>query len=279
MESVDNMSGFHKDQDNATLRFLIVDDEPHIRLSLTRALSLLGHNVHAAGSGQEAVGYLRKMQFDLIILDILMPDLDGIAVMEQLNWLQPDVQIIVLTGHASLKSAIPALKARVVDYLLKPASIETIVATVSAATERRLESVQKEKSDTISESLKMEATVPVQVPSLEDVIKCHSFRLELTRQQVIFLAAPQRVVNLTKGETAVLGTLMVNAQQVISCTRLAYLTWGYKLDQLDAESLIHPYIFRIRRKLETDPSRPDFIQTVHGKGYLFVSTDFSDSEK
>jgi DNA-binding response OmpR family regulator len=84
---------------------------------------------------------------------------------------------------------------------------------------------------------------------------------------------PERSVDLSRGETAVLMSMMQNADQTLSCEQLVWLAWGYKADRIEAKSVIRPYIFRLRNKLEDNPKKPRLIRTVRKRGYMFVSMD------
>jgi DNA-binding response OmpR family regulator len=90
---------------------------------------------------------------------------------------------------------------------------------------------------------------------------------------VIIGNEPERSIDLSKGETAVLMSMMQNADQTLSCEQLVWMAWGYKADRIEAKSVIRPYIFRLRNKLEDNPKNPRLIRTVRKRGYKFVSTD------
>ncbi len=122
---------------NSAARLLVVDDEALIRTSLARALSLQGYAVEEAGCGREALESLKQTVYDLMVLDMHMPDIDGVAVMRHARHLQPELSIIILTGHPTLENAIAGVKLGAVDYLLKPASMREILAAVTEALQKR----------------------------------------------------------------------------------------------------------------------------------------------
>ena len=128
-----------------TARVLAVDDEAHIRHAIVRALRLNHYAADEAGSGRRALELLGQSPYDILLLDMRMPGMDGIEVMHRARAIQPELLIIVLTGHATLDSAIAAVKLGAVDYLLKPASLHDIAAAVAAALQARQQQVQRQQ--------------------------------------------------------------------------------------------------------------------------------------
>jgi PAS domain S-box-containing protein len=116
-----------------TPRILIVDDEPRMCDSLRTLLSNRGYEIHTSHSGKKAFEYLSEHNFDLVILDMLMPDVDGYKVMDHINTHSPDTLIIVMTGHATVESAVTALKSGAYDYLTKPFGHEELLKRVENA--------------------------------------------------------------------------------------------------------------------------------------------------
>src|SRR3970040_349978 len=109
---------------------LVVDDEPVARQSLTDILRLEGYTVNSAPNGQAAVEYVRTHPVDLMVVDLRMPGMDGLEVVQVVNQVSPETEVILLTAFGSTESAIQALRLRIHDYLLKPASPAQITATV-----------------------------------------------------------------------------------------------------------------------------------------------------
>jgi len=120
-----------------TPRILIVDDEPHMCDSLRTLMSNRGYEIHTSHSGKEAFEYLSKHNFDLVILDMLMPDVDGYNVMDHMNTHSPDTLIIVMTGHATVESAVTALRSGAYDYLTKPFGHEELLKRVENALDHK----------------------------------------------------------------------------------------------------------------------------------------------
>ena len=115
---------------------LVVDDEPIARQSLSDILRLEGYHVIAVASGELAVDHIRKYAVDLIVLDLKMPGMNGMDVVQVVNQISPDTEIILLTAFGSMETAVEALRQRVHDYLFKPASPNQILDSVRKGIER-----------------------------------------------------------------------------------------------------------------------------------------------
>jgi DNA-binding response OmpR family regulator len=275
------VSGVPVNQDTSKTRFLVVDDEVHIRSSLVRALNLIGYEVDEAASGQEALALLQQIPYDLMVLDMVMPGIEGVEVLRQVEQIQPDMSIIILTGNATVESAIAAIKSAAVDYLLKPASIHEIIDAITKALQKRTAWTQKkylvevvgEALGQVQRSESASSLHPLPAKSQSRFIIAQPLQLDRTKREVLFADNPERVAVLSKGETAVLSCLMQEAGHILSCKQLAETLWGYEIDQFEAKNVIRPYIFRLRQKIENDPKKPQLIQTVRRRGYRFVPTD------
>jgi DNA-binding NtrC family response regulator len=132
--------------DGLAARLLVVDDEPEIRSGLTRILSLEGYFADEAASGKEALRLLQQSPYDLMLLDLQLPELSGLQVMQQSQQIWPDLLVIILTGHATLESAITAAKSdEVADYLLKPVRNDEILAAVHRALNKKMERASQQR--------------------------------------------------------------------------------------------------------------------------------------
>jgi DNA-binding response OmpR family regulator len=264
-------------QEKANTRLLIVDDEPNIRSALSRALTLVGYAVSEAATGEEALHILSKDKYDLMILDILMPGIDGVEVMQRAHRQWPELLVIILTGHGSLESAITAIRTEAIDYLLKPAATSDIVAAVNQALQRRDERRKRsELVDVMGRALDALRHTQLNPPpagipeaSGDPLITIHTLQLDCLNRTVTFIDRTEQPIDLTKGETAILANLMNHADRVISCQQLIRAIWGYSTEPREAENVIRPYISRLRRKLEADYKKPKLIQTVRRQGYRF----------
>ncbi len=136
-----------------TPRILIVDDEPRMCDSLKALLSGQGYEIHTGNSVKEAIEYLSRNSFDLVLLDIVMPEMDGHRVMDYINSQDIETSVIVMTGHASIKSAIEALRGGAYDYLRKPFEHEELLKTVeNALKQKRLKNKREQAEEALRES-------------------------------------------------------------------------------------------------------------------------------
>ena len=115
------------------IRVLLVDDEKEFVGALSQRLELRGFDAQTATSGDEALILLQKNEFDVIVLDVLMPEKDGITTMKEVKNLNPLVQVIMLTGHAMVETAIAGMKSGAYDYLMKPTETEALVNKIQGA--------------------------------------------------------------------------------------------------------------------------------------------------
>lgn len=264
------------------MHLLLVDDNPHMRQMLRRVMEKAGHTVEEAHNGLDALEKLQGTSYDLMILDMQMPGLDGIETMETACSQWPDMQIIVLTGNPNLENAIAAIKANAVDYFVKPVNLFELVAAVSRHAEKKTAVQQQQRiinrlNEAVSaiEQASSLAKEPPEAPRpvynlTTSVISHPPVSLEV-EQRLVKLSEDQKTpIKLSRGEAAVFRALLENAEQVLSCQQLAYLAWGYEnLSHHEAENIIRPYISRLRLKVEPTPKHPRFVQTVRGRGYQF----------
>lgn len=279
---------------NMVPRILVVDDEPYLRQALAHALLLEHFEVLEADSGEAALAYLFAGQCDLVLLDLALPDMDGTDVMRQARVAHPHLPMIVLTGNATLESAIAAVRADAVDYLLKPVSIRAVVETVRRVWEKAIAEQQKrvlleamrtvfrgESNDGKATEergyAKSEATRPVPFPHLvhkrqESESPITAVALDRERRQAVIHGNGRHTVGLTESEEAILGCLLDHPEKVFSCRELVRRALGYvEEDEFTAQTLIRPYISRLRKKVEPDPEHPRWIQTIRGRGYLWAA--------
>jgi len=126
-------------------RILIVDDEERFRLTLGKLLKVRELDVTTLGSGPEALEALKQEPYDVIVLDVRMPGMDGIETLAEIKKLNPNIEVIILTGHASVDAAVDIMKLGGYDYLLKPCSVEELVEKIDSAFERKQAREQRSK--------------------------------------------------------------------------------------------------------------------------------------
>ena len=235
---------------------LVVDDEPVARQSLTDILKLEGYLVNSAPNGQAAVEYIRTHPVDLMIVDLRMPGMDGLEVVQVVNQVSPDTEVILLTAFGSTESAVQALRLRIHDYLLKPASPAQIIASVKKGLTRRLSRAK-------TSSVTTDTDEPIEVFTLKD-----GTSVDLSRRQI---KHKSKVEHLTPAGGRLLRILMENEGKVYSHRELVLLVQGYDTSQREAPEILRPLVSRLRHKLEQFPSLSERVVSVRGTGYLYES--------
>ena len=275
------MAEFPNSPESNSARLLIVDDERSVRVSMREFLKLRGYDVDEAGSGQEALAALERGVYDLMVLDIIMPGMNGMEVMRRARQMRPDLLIVVLTAHANVDSAITAVKSNVTDYLIKPCKLDDLELTISRALqERRRELRRRQLFNMVTEAMdtlrQTEETPDPSFPAPVLARSGHFLRvgpLALDRQKRLATVAsdPARTVELTESEVAILAAFMEHPNQVFSCDQLADATTGYGgLDKWTVEGIVRSSVFRLRQKIELKPEKPSLIRTVRGRGYFLA---------
>jgi len=122
----------------STPKVLIVDDEERYRATLQKLLTVMGLDAETADSGKQALEKLRKKPFDVILLDVKMPGMDGMETLAEIKKIDPGLEVIMLTGHASVDVAVEIMRLGGYEYLLKPCPIDDLKAKIDAAYERKL---------------------------------------------------------------------------------------------------------------------------------------------
>lgn len=234
---------------------LVVDDEPVARQSLTDILKLEGYGVTSAPNGQAAVEYVRTHAVDLLIVDLKMPGMDGLEVVQVVNQISPETEVILLTAYGSTETAIQALRLRIHDYLLKPASPAQVLASVKKGLSRR--SVRS-RGNTIVSS---DAEDAQEVFTLKD-----GTTVDLSRRQI---KLKRKIEHLTPAEGRLLRILMENEGRVFSHRELVLLVQGYDTSQREAPEILRPLVSRLRHKLEQFPALSEQVVSVRGTGYLY----------
>lgn len=233
---------------------LVVDDEPVARQSLTDILKLEGYTVASAPNGQAAVEYVRTHNVDLMIVDLKMPGMDGLEVVQVVNQVSPETEVVLLTAYGSTETAIQALRLRIHDYLLKPASPAQILGTVKKGLTRR------SSKSRLNNSM-LDAEGGQEIFTLKD-----GTSVDLSRRQIKF---KNKIEHLTPAEGRLLRILMENKGKVFSHRELVLLVQGYDTSQREAPEILRPLVSRLRHKLDQFPSLSEQVVSVRGTGYLY----------
>ena len=252
-------------------RILVVDDEETMRRSLADILRLEGYQVSAVSNGAAAVDALKRDPYDLMLLDLKMPGIDGLEVLRKAIRVAPHTLVIFLTAHGSLESAIEALRQNAFDYLLKPSSPQQIVKSVEAALARRAENEHKRLlinrlDSSIQELVEVEREEIEPAGSKQSILLGDGISLDLPRRE---LSQGKQKVKLTPTEGKLLKVLLDNRGRVLSHRELVQLVQGYAVTDREAPEVLRPLVSRLRQKLSNFPGGSSWINNVRGAGYVF----------
>jgi DNA-binding response OmpR family regulator len=224
-------------------RILVVDDEPDLRDAVRVYLEMHGYSVLQAADGQEAVEKVRTTLPDLVVLDVMMPVMDGIAALQQLRTLSA-VPVIMLTVKGDEDDKVRALRLGADDYVTKPFSQRELLA--------RIESVLRR------------AAQPAVLPQ-DTIVVDDDLTIDFARNRVIVRGQEEP---LTATEHRLLYHLVTNAGRLMPSEILLARVWGP--EYREEEHYVRLYVSYLRNKIEPDPAHPRYILTEKGLGYRFV---------
>jgi DNA-binding response OmpR family regulator len=254
-------------------QILVVDDEKAMRLSLSEILRLDGCEVQAAASGEEALQLLSAHSFDLMLLDIKMPGMDGIRTLAEARRLSPQTVIILLTAHGTLDTAMQAIENQAFAYLLKPSAPDVVLDKVRRGLARHTEMMHKDQLITQIErnlkELRTEVAPSTATPAEAVKPKLTSgggIVLDLSRREA---TVGGKNLHLTPTEFRLLTALMTRPDQVLTAQQLVREAQGYQADEREAREIIRPTISRLRTKLAKYPHSAKCLVSVRGQGYMF----------
>ncbi len=229
-----------------TMRILVVDDDPPSVKMISFLLREEGYEVVSADNGESALELIDREAPDLVILDVMMPHLDGFEVCRRIRQKQ-DVPVIFLSAKGETVDKVAGLELGADDYLAKPFEPAELLARVKAVT-RRAAAVAGEESQTL--------------------LTVADLTVDPLTNQAIF--ADGSTVELTPIEFRLLHCLMRNAGRILSHDLLMSTVWGYNYEGYSNQIAV--YIRRLRMKIEADPNQPKRLVTVRGLGYKFERT-------
>ncbi|GGU72787.1 putative transcriptional regulatory protein PrrA [Streptomyces albospinus] len=228
-------------------RVLLVDDDAAIRRSLGRGLRLNGFTVDLAEGGRSALAKVAESAPDVVVLDVSMPDLDGIAVCRHLRTDGNDIPVLMLSARDEVADRVAGLQAGGDDYLVKPFALDELVLRLHALLRRR-------------------------PTAATDVVRVGGLVVDATARTARLDGRP---VELTRREFALLDVLARNAGLVLSRDQLLDRVWGYDFEvRTDA---VDTFVSYLRRKLEAD-GRPRIVHTVRGVGFVLRDDHTGDGE-
>ncbi len=229
-------------------RLLIVDDEKKIRDLLTHYLTQEGFEVQAVGNATEMDACLEQHEFDLIILDLMLPGEDGLSIGRRLHQ-KSNIGIIILSARSDEIDRIIGLEVGADDYLVKPFNPRELLARIRSVLRRRLPDA-----------------VPPDNHS-KGILIAGPFQLDLNAHS---LSKNNRLIEITHSEFNMLSLFFENKNKVLSRDQLLEMSKGYERTPFDRS--IDICVGRLRKKIETSPTDPIYLKTIWGVGYIFSIT-------
>ena len=223
-------------------RLLVVEDEAAIRSGLEDVFVFHGYTVDAVGDGNEGLRRALSGRYDLVLLDVMLPGVDGFQICDQVRAVDPAQPIIMLTARTADEDIITGLRLGADDYVAKPFSVAQLVLRVEAVLRRSLGIGQSIREIRLGEN------IVIDLANLS--VLCGSDRLSLTRR-----------------EADLLRYLATHHDRAVAREELLHKVWGYAKNCGIETRTVDIHIAKLRRKLEADPSNPCFLLTVRGAGY------------
>ncbi len=232
-----------------SLKVLVVDDEENIQELIRLGLRYEGFQVESATDGQEGISAAQRLNPDLVILDLMLPGIDGLEVCRRLraNPTTQDVPILMLTAKDEVRDRVTGLDTGADDYLTKPFEFDELVARVRAILRRQQRTQRTEQGGELQ----------------SQILQFGDLQLNMATREV---TRGGRLIELTATEYNLLHLFMSHPRQVLDRQTILNRVWGY--DFLGETNIIEVYVRYLREKIEDSPSTPRLIQTVRGVGYV-----------
>ena len=228
------------------MKVMLVDDEPSFHVLVQSVCESAGHEFRGVGDSRQAIEVFKAYAPDVVLLDIMMPCLDGYQVCESIRALDSEVAVVFLSAKGAVPDKREAFSRGADDYLVKPFDGEELLM--------RLEALQRR-----SQRAKAQAA-----PAPSETLKVGEFEFDSVRQ---VLALNGTSVQLTPKEFQILYTLALKPETVMSKEELIEAVWGK--EYLDDAISIAVYVRKIREKIEQNPAKPRYLKTAWGMGYSF----------
>jgi two-component system OmpR family response regulator len=228
-------------------KILIVEDDPDIAQLITMHVTEAGYEAIHVDSGEQGLQEFETSAPDLLVLDLMLPGINGLEVCKQVRKQNERIPVLMLTAKSTELDRVLGLELGADDYLTKPFSVVELMARIKALFRR---------VDALSEPL-----APQQSSA---ILKFHKLTIDIARHKV---ETPKGGIELTAREFDLLVYLASSPGHVFSRAQLLDAVWGYDHDGY--EHTVNTHINRLRIKIEDDPARPEYVQTVWGVGYKF----------
>lgn len=260
---------------------LIVDDEENLRKTLSRILSKVGYSVTTASSGEEGLQLLQAGAYDLAFIDLLMPGIGGVELLGEIRKIYPEMAVLILTAHATLETAIEAVRKGARDYLIKPADPQLILDRVKDILAEqhqphRQREILNQIQGLVSELREISQPGEELAGNVLNVrpptdptrfLQSGPFTLDLHARHVMLNDA---YISLSPSNFDYLVTLVRHCPNAVTYEVLVRESQGYDLTRNEAREMARWRIHELRKALEVDPKNPQYLITVRGSGYRLV---------
>lgn len=226
-------------------RILVVEDEKHLAETIKLNLEIEEYHPVVVYDGAEAINTFKEQRFDLVILDIMIPNIDGIAVCENIRLHDAEIPVLFLSAKSSAEDRILGLKKGGDDYLTKPFNLEELMLRVKKLITRKDDSNSKE------------------------LIKEYEFGDNTVNFDSYEAVGKKGKFSLTKKEALLLKLLIENKDEVVSREKILQTVWGYSV--YPSTRTIDNFILAFRKYFEDDPKNPKFFVSLRGVGYKFTN--------
>jgi len=226
-------------------RILVVEDDAAVRRGIVDALRFAGYGTFEADGGPSGLRSAVRTGCDLVLLDLVLPGLDGLEILKEVRRVRPTLPVIILTARGEERERVEGLRLGADDYVVKPFSIKELLARIEAVLRRTPER-----------------------PTDVDRVRLPGGLADLARREVRFDDGGR--AELTEREAELLRYLAVNAGRAVSRAEMLSNVWRVNPDWLETRT-IDMHVARLREKLRDSPAAPQVILTVRGKGYMFAA--------
>ncbi len=230
----------------AVFRILLVEDEEHLLEIIKLNLELEGYKVTTSMNGNTAVKIFKQERFNLVILDVMLPEMDGFSVCEAIRLNNSSVPILFLSAKNAYEDKIMGLKRGADDYITKPFNLEEFLLRVKALIKRGMSKEEK--------------------ALMSDVFHFNGFEVNFLTYEIV--GKNKKIIRLTKKEILLLKLLIERRNEVVSREQILETVWGY--DIYPSTRTVDNFILSFRKYFEKDPKQPQYFFSIRGVGYKFV---------
>jgi two-component system alkaline phosphatase synthesis response regulator PhoP len=231
---------------DSLFRILLVEDEEHLLEVIKLNLELEGYKVTTATNGSSAVKIFRQERFNLVILDVMLPEMDGFSVCEAIRLTNSTVPILFLSAKNTYEDKIMGLKRGADDYMTKPFNLEELLLRVKALIKRGMSKDEKTE--------------------LNEIFRFDGFEINFLSYEIIGIN--NQKIKLTRKEILLLKLLIERRNEVVSREQILETVWGY--DIYPSTRTVDNFILSFRKYFEKDPKHPRYFFSIRGVGYKFV---------